>query len=61
VLERAGLVSRSRESHFRPCHLEAAPLRAASDWLGDYRQFWERDLDQLDALLRELKDEEETP
>ena len=61
VLERAGLVSRSREAHFRPVHLQAAPLRAASEWLGDYRQFWERSLDQLDALLRELKDHEETP
>jgi len=55
VLEGAGLISRGREAQWRPCHLEAKPLEAVSDWLGDYRQFWERNLDSLDAYLNTLQ------
>lgn len=51
VLETAGLVSRSRDAQWRPCHLEARPLRAATEWLEDYRHFWERNLDSLGAYL----------
>ena len=47
VLESAGLISRGRESQWRPCHLEPAPLRDASAWLEGYRRFWDRSLDQL--------------
>ncbi|MGX6601835.1 ArsR/SmtB family transcription factor [Micromonosporaceae bacterium Da 78-11] len=41
VLERAGLISRGREAQWRPCRLEAAPLRGATEWTSRYRQFWE--------------------
>lgn len=51
VLETAGLVSRTRDAQSRPCHLEALPLRAAAEWLEDYRRFWERNLDSLGAYL----------
>ena len=55
VLEGAGLVSRGREAQFRPVHLEAGPLREVSAWLEDYRRFWERSLDSLDAYLGKLQ------
>jgi DNA-binding transcriptional ArsR family regulator len=60
VLERAGLVSRGREAQFRPVHLNAAPLAAATNWLGDYRKFWETSLDRLDTYVQELKRMEES-
>lgn len=55
VLERAGLVSRGRQAQRRPCRLEAKPLEQASAWLERYREFWEGNYQQLDALLEELK------
>lgn len=55
VLEDAGLVSRRREAQRRPCRLEAEPLRAAVDWLENYRRFWEMRYEQLDALLGEMQ------
>ncbi|GAA2626738.1 ArsR/SmtB family transcription factor [Paractinoplanes durhamensis] len=54
VLERAGLISRGREKQWRPCRLEAEPLRAATEWMGRYRQFWESSFDKLDDHLRTL-------
>ena len=57
VLERAGLISRSRHAQWRPCKLEAAPLCAASGWIGTYRQFWESSLDRLETYLDELQKE----
>ncbi|MEB3357357.1 MAG: metalloregulator ArsR/SmtB family transcription factor [Synechococcales bacterium] len=48
VLERAGLISRSREAQWRPCRLEAEPLKQATDWLEHYRQFWGESFDRLD-------------
>src|SRR3546814_2691953 len=54
VLERAGLVSRGREAQWRPCRLDAAPLKDAAGWLERYRQFWEQSLDRLQAYLDEL-------
>ena len=60
VLERAGLVSRSREAQRRPCRIQAAPLAEASNWLGTYRQFWEASFNRLDDYLRELQITEET-
>ena len=59
VLERAGLITRSREAQWRPCKLDAAPLQAVADWTADYRQFWEGRLGSLDAYLQELQ--KETP
>jgi DNA-binding transcriptional ArsR family regulator len=55
VLERAGLVTRGRDAQRRPVRLEAAPLKAATDWLEAYRSFWERRYRNLDALLEELQ------
>ena len=58
VLERAGLIARGREAQWRPCRLVAGPLRDASDWLEQYRRFWEESFDRLDDYLRELKAKE---
>ncbi len=58
VLERAGLIARGRAAQWRPCRLEAAPLKDASDWLEEYRRFWEQSLDRLDDYLRELQTRE---
>lgn len=55
VLERAGLITRTRQATARYSHLEAEPLREATDWLADYRRFWRESHDRLDALLHELK------
>jgi DNA-binding transcriptional ArsR family regulator len=55
VLERAGLVTRSREAQWRPCKLEAAPMKDAAGWLERYRQFWEQSFDRLETYLHELQ------
>ena len=55
VLERAGLIARSRDAQWRPCTLEAARLKEVSDWLDHYRRFWEQSFDRLDEYLRELR------
>jgi DNA-binding transcriptional ArsR family regulator len=56
VLEGAGLISRGREAQWRPCRLEAAPLREVSGWLEDYRRFWDRSLDSLADYLKAMPD-----
>src|ERR1700761_3781579 len=48
VLERAGLIARSREAQWRPCRLNAEPLKEATGWLEEYRQFWSRHVDALE-------------
>ena len=58
VLERAGLIARGRDAQWRPCRLEAAPLKDAVDWLEHYRQFWDESLDRLDDYLRKLQAED---
>ena len=58
VLERAGLISRGRHAQWRPCRLEAAPLREASGWIEQYRQLWEDRLDRLDDYLTGLQTKE---
>ena len=55
VLERCGLITRSREAQVRPCRLKAEPMKAAVDWLEHYRQHWEQRLDRLEDYLRELQ------
>jgi DNA-binding transcriptional ArsR family regulator len=55
VLERAGLISRSRDAQRRPRRIEAKPLAEASGWLEKYREFWEGSFQELDAVLDELK------
>ena len=51
VLERAGLISRSREAQYRPCRLEPQALQSLDQWLADYRGLWEARLGRLEALL----------
>lgn len=55
VLEHARLITRSREAQWRPCQLDAAPLRAVADWTAEYRRFWEKSFDRLDLYLGELQ------
>lgn len=55
VLERAGLIARNRDAQWRRCRLDAAPLRSVSDWLDDYREFWEQRFDRLEAYLAEIQ------
>lgn len=58
VLERAGLITRSREAQWRPCQLKTEPLKDAADWIEQYRQFWEENLDRLEDYLHELQTQE---
>jgi DNA-binding transcriptional ArsR family regulator len=55
VLESAGLIARTREAQWRPCRLEAGPLKGVADWAEGYRRFWEESFDRLDEYLVELK------
>ncbi len=55
VLEHAGLIRRGREAQWRPCQLEAGPLKQATDWLEHYRRFWEASFDRLDEYLATLQ------
>ncbi len=55
VLERAGLIARGRHAQWRPCRLDAAPLRDVADWLEHYRRFWEASLDRLGDYLDQLQ------
>ncbi len=55
VLERSGLIERSREAQWRPCRLKAKPLKEAVDWLEHYRRHWEESLDRLDEYLQKLQ------
>jgi DNA-binding transcriptional ArsR family regulator len=58
VLERAGLISRGRQAQWRPCRLEAQPLREAADWIEHYRRFFDESLERLDDYLREIQRKE---
>ena len=58
VLQRAGLISQTREAQWRPCRLEAAPLKDASDWIEHYRRYWEESFDRLDDYLNEVQSKE---
>src|SRR3954451_12015633 len=60
VLERAGLVSRGRDAQRRPCRLEARPLREATAWLADFRDYWAESFQRLDALFDELQAVDQT-
>src|SRR3954453_23914851 len=55
VLQRAGLISQGRQAQWRPCKLEAAPIKEVAAWVEDYRQFWQHSFDRLDEYLAELK------
>jgi DNA-binding transcriptional ArsR family regulator len=56
VLQRAGLIEQGRQAQWRPCRLQAEPLRNVADWVGQYRRHWEESFERLDAYLRELQD-----
>jgi DNA-binding transcriptional ArsR family regulator len=58
VLERAGLIVRSKQAQLRPCTLKAQPLKDAADWIEHYRRFWEQSLDRLDEYLKALQAKE---
>src|SRR5262245_1389350 len=58
VLERAGLVARSRKAQWRPCTLQAAPLKEVAGWVERYRRLWEESFDRLDDYLHELQTKE---
>jgi DNA-binding transcriptional ArsR family regulator len=55
VLERAGLIERGRSAQWRPCRLQAAPLKQVDEWVETYRRHWEERFDRLDDYLRELQ------
>ena len=55
VLERAGLISRGREAQWRPCRLEAKPLKEVAEWAGEYRRFWDKSFQRLDRYVQQLK------
>src|SRR5579871_5771492 len=55
VLERAGLIARGREAQWRPCRLQAQPLREVADWVEHYRRFWEESFDRLDDYLMKIQ------
>jgi DNA-binding transcriptional ArsR family regulator len=57
VLERAGLIARGRDAQWRPCRLDATPLRDAAAWMEPYRRFWAESYDRLDDYLQEMKEE----
>lgn len=56
VLERAGLISRGRHAQSRPCQLEACRLKEATEWIAQYRRFWDESFDRLDDFLIELRE-----
>ncbi len=58
VLEKAGLVERSREAQYRPCHLRPEPLKDIDEWIGQYRKFFEQSFDRLDDYLQQLQTKE---
>jgi len=55
VLERSGLIARGRDAQWRPCRLQAAPMKEAVDWLHHYRRHWEESFDRLDEYLKQLQ------
>jgi DNA-binding transcriptional ArsR family regulator len=58
VLQRAGLITQSRSAQWRPCRLEPGRLKEASEWVGEYRRFWDERMQRLDEVLQELMNQE---
>jgi len=58
VLQRAGLIEQGRRAQWRPCRLDAGPLRDVDTWVAQYRRFWEESFDRLDDYLREIQEQE---
>ena len=59
VLQRAGLISQGRQAQWRPCRLEAAPLKDVADWLEKYREFWDASFARLDEYLLKMQAKEQ--
>src|SRR5262249_55498962 len=59
VLQRAGLITQGRNAQWRPCRLEPARLKEASEWVGEYRSFWDESFQRLEVVLHDLMKEEE--
>jgi DNA-binding transcriptional ArsR family regulator len=59
VLQRAGLITQGRQAQWRPCRLEAAPLKDIAEWAEGYRRFWDASYERLDSYLEHMKEEEE--
>src|SRR5436853_5168533 len=60
VLQRAGLITQSRNAQWRPCRLEGSRLKEASEWVGEYRRFWDQSFERLDEVLQDLIKKEKT-
>ena len=60
VLERAGLISRGRDAQWRPCQLNAGPLKGVAEWVDHYKKFWKESFDRLDEYLQQLQKKEKT-
>ena len=58
-MQRAGLITQGRHAQWRPCRLDAAPLKDIAGWVEQYRQFWDESFDRLDDYLRELQTKEQ--
>ncbi|MEN9577355.1 MAG: hypothetical protein RJA70_364 [Pseudomonadota bacterium] len=58
VLERAGLITKSRDAQWRPCKLNGAPLKKATNWMEQYREFWEESLDRLGEYLESIQQQQ---
>ena len=61
VLQQAGLITQGRQAQWRPCRLDAAPLKGVAEWVERYRRFWEESLDRLDDFLRDIQAREPAP
>jgi len=59
VLQRAGLITQGRQAQWRPCRLEAAPLKDVAEWAEGYRRFWDASYERLDAYLQQMKEKEQ--
>ena len=55
VLQRAGLIDRSRDAQRRPCRIRAAPLKEVAEWVEHYRKFWEESFDRLEDYIKQLQ------
>jgi len=59
VLQRAGLITQGRKAQWRPCRIQAAPLKDVADWLEDYRRFWDHSFKRLDDYLIDMQEKEQ--
>ncbi len=60
VLQRAGLITQSRNAQWRPCRLEGARLQEAAEWVGEFRRFWDESFERIDEYLAELQKEKKS-